>query len=371
MRFDFNDSYEQIKLEEIVQRITRKNKFNTSNLPLTISAQYGLIDQITFFNKSVASKDLSGYYLINNGEFAYNKSYSNDYPWGAIKRLDNYDKGCLSTLYICFKIIDNKKIFSDYLVHYFESPKWHKQISDIAGEGARNHGLLNIAVNDFFLTKHMFPKFQEQTKIADFLNKLERRIETQFKIINNLESQKKYLIKNIFSNLNASNKTLYDYANIYQSETISLNEMKASGRYYVYGANGIIGKYDKYNHENKQICLTCRGASCGALNFSEPKSWITGNAMIINTDSFSSIIDKEYLFYYLHSIDFKRYISGSGQPQITRESIIKMTIKVPSLSKQIKIKNLFISIQKRIEVEKQTLSLYDCQKSYLLNNLFI
>ena len=121
LRFN-NDPYKEYNLYEFATRITRKNKDNVSNLPLTISAQYGLVDQVSFFNKTVASKDMSGYYLLKNGEFAYNKSYSNDYPWGAIKRLDLYDMGCLSTLYICFKTNDNI-VNSNYLVHYFESSK--------------------------------------------------------------------------------------------------------------------------------------------------------------------------------------------------------------------------------------------------------
>ena len=104
----FTDDWEQRELEEIVERVTRKNQDLVSELPLTISAQYGLIDQNEFFDKRVASKDVSGYYLIYNGEFAYNKSTSSDAPWGAIKRLDRYEKGVLSTLYIVFKPANKK-----------------------------------------------------------------------------------------------------------------------------------------------------------------------------------------------------------------------------------------------------------------------
>ena len=89
---------------DLVDRVTRKIQDLVSELPLTISAQYGLIDQNEFFDKRVASKDVSGYYLIGNGEFAYNKSTSTDAPWGAIKRLDRYENGVLSTLYIVFGI---------------------------------------------------------------------------------------------------------------------------------------------------------------------------------------------------------------------------------------------------------------------------
>lgn len=188
MRFaEFTDEWGKYELSRFVTRITRRNKNNESSLPLTISAQYGLVDQISFFNKTVASVDLSGYYLLYNGDFAYNKSYSNEYAWGAVKRLDKYEKGCLSSLYFVFRPNDN--VDSDYLTHYFESSKWHKGISNIAGEGARNHGLLNMAVDDYFATKHYLPSLPEQNKIAQFFNAITKRIEIQNKIIPVKKSQ--------------------------------------------------------------------------------------------------------------------------------------------------------------------------------------
>ena len=187
LRFaEYTDEWHKFALSDFVTRITRRNKNNESSLPLTISAQYGLVDQITFFNKTVASVDLSGYYLLYNGDFAYNKSYSNDYAWGAVKRLDKYENGCLSSLYFVFRPTD--KVDSDYLTHYFETNKWHKGISDIAGEGARNHGLLNMSVDDYFATKHYLPTLPEQRKIADFLNLIVKRIEIQNKIIKHRKS---------------------------------------------------------------------------------------------------------------------------------------------------------------------------------------
>lgn len=161
----------------MVERITRKNQDLVSELPLTISAQYGLIDQNEFFDKRVASKDVSGYYLIKKGEFAYNKSTSTDAPWGAIKRLDRYENGVLSTIYIVFAIKDKDTIDSDFLVSYYSTNLWHKEIHEIAAEGARNHGLLNIAPSDFFQTKLMIPKnIEEQKKIGDYLLSLDNLI---------------------------------------------------------------------------------------------------------------------------------------------------------------------------------------------------
>ena len=188
---------------DFTERVKRKNKYNLSKLPLTISAKYGLVDQITFFNKIVASTDMSNYYLLKKGEFAYNKSYSNDYPWGAIKRLDNYEQGVLSALYICFATQDN--VESDFILQYFESPKWHKSVSEIAVEGARNHGLLNISVQDFFQTYHYVPKEKkEQTKIATLLYLIDERISTQNKIIEKLETLIKGIRNDVFGKLRKS-----------------------------------------------------------------------------------------------------------------------------------------------------------------------
>ena len=163
-------TWEQRKLGEIAERIIRKNEKLESTLPLTISAQYGLIDQNEFFDKRIASKDVRGYYLIKKGEFAYNKSTSVDAPFGAIKRLDKYKNGVLSTLYILFKIIDDTSTSSDYLVTYYFTDLWHNGIQSIAAEGARNHGLLNIAPNDFFETMLSIPlNISEQKKLVAFL----------------------------------------------------------------------------------------------------------------------------------------------------------------------------------------------------------
>lgn len=196
---NFTDTWEQRKLGDIVDRVTRKNTDLISNMPLTISAQYGLIDQSQFFDKRVASKDISGYYLINNGEFAYNKSTSVDAPWGAIKRLNRYENGVLSTLYIVFKIKNNNDVNSDFLVSYYDTNIWHKGISGIATEGARNHGLLNISPNDFFLTRLFIPRtINEQKQIGSLFSKLDHLITLHQSKCDKLKEVKKYMLQNMF-----------------------------------------------------------------------------------------------------------------------------------------------------------------------------
>ena len=195
----FTSDWKQRKLEEIVNRITRKNSKLISELPLTISAQQGLIDQNEFFDKRVASKDVSGYYLIKNGEFAYNKSTSNDAPWGAIKRLDRYENGVLSTLYIVFEIKDETLVNSDFLVAYYSTNLWHKGIHEIAAEGARNHGLLNIAPTDFFKTKLKLPAdIEEQKEIGEYFKKIDLLITFHQQKCDELKNIKRFMLQNIF-----------------------------------------------------------------------------------------------------------------------------------------------------------------------------
>ena len=200
IRFEgFTEDWEQRKLGDLVDRVTRKNQDLVSELPLTISAQYGLIDQNEFFDKRVASKDVSGYYLIENGEFAYNKSTSTDAPWGAIKRLDRYENGVLSTLYIVFGIKENNPIDSDFLVSYYSTNLWHKGIHEIAAEGARNHGLLNIAPADFFETRLMIPQdIEEQKKIGKYFIELEALITLHQRKCDELKEVKKFMLQNMF-----------------------------------------------------------------------------------------------------------------------------------------------------------------------------
>ena len=184
---------------DLVDRVTRKNQDLVSELPLTISAQYGLIDQNEFFDKRVASKDVSGYYLIENGEFAYNKSTSTDAPWGAIKRLDRYENGVLSTLYIVFGIKENNPVDSDFLVSYYSTNLWHKGIHEIAAEGARNHGLLNIAPADFFETRLMIPQdIEEQKKIGKYFIELEALITLHQRKCEQTKKLKKYMLQKMF-----------------------------------------------------------------------------------------------------------------------------------------------------------------------------
>lgn len=382
LRFaEFTDEWGKYELSHFVTRITRRNKNNESSLPLTISAQYGLVDQISFFNKTVASVDLSGYYLLYNGDFAYNKSYSNDYAWGAVKRLDKYEKGCLSSLYFVFRPNDN--IDSDYLTHYFESSKWHKGISNIAGEGARNHGLLNMAVDDYFATKHYLPSLPEQRKIARVFNAITRRIEIQNKIIEDLKVLKKELCNRAFSKGSAVRLgELIEEVTVRNKSNACDNVLSVSNKM------GFIKQSEQFEDrtiasENKSSYkVVTKG--CFAYN---PARINVGSIALLSSHSMGiispmyvcfkakNVLDSTYLSFYYQSDFFARELQkkleGSVRQCLTYENMREIIIPYVNIERQREIATTLNRFTMLIATEEKCLKALQKQKSYFLNAMFI
>lgn len=195
--FKKNGGWKKFIFSQAFERIIRKNIHNHQNV-LTISAQQGLISQELFFKKKIASTDITNYYLIKKGEFAYNKSYSKEYPKGAIKLLKKYDLGVVSTLYICFKCKEG--FYNEYFEYFFESGIFNEQIDKIAQEGARDHGLLNVSVIDFFDRLEVIqpPTKEEQQKIVSCLSILDDLIMAQSEKLEQLKQHKKGLMQRLF-----------------------------------------------------------------------------------------------------------------------------------------------------------------------------
>ncbi|WP_103572274.1 restriction endonuclease subunit S [Campylobacter concisus] len=214
-----------VRLGEISSRVTRRNQDNRCQNVLTISAQSGLINQVDFFNKQVASKDLSNYILLKKGEFAYNKSYSTGYSFGAFKRLKFYEEGVASPLYIYFKFNDD--VCSDFFEFYFDAGQANRQIKDIVQEGARNHGLLNLSIDDFFNIKIRMPNLDEQKKIAEILSTWDEAINLTINLIESKKQFKKALMQNLLTaKINWHTTTLSNVGEIITGSTPSTTNEK-------------------------------------------------------------------------------------------------------------------------------------------------
>lgn len=383
LRFpEFSGEWEKQKLSDFVERVTRKNKNNESKLPLTISAQYGLVDQITFFNKVIASADISGYYLLKKGEFAYNKSYSGDYTWGAVKRLDRYEQGALSTLYICFSPL--KCVISDYLVHYFETKKWHREVSEIAVEGARNHGLLNIGVADYFNTKHFLPTKKEQKKIAAFLNLIEKRIALQTKIIEDLKTLKSAIIEKLFTRggdavlisdliTQVSKRNNTDY----NLPVLSVNNRLGFIRQSEQFEDRTVASDDTSNY--KVVSVDDFAFNPARINVgsiarlkSETKGIVSPMYICFHTND---RVLPEYFEYFFETKYFysemQKRLEGSVRLCLSWEGLCNISISLPNIEQQIEIGKKISTIATKIDLEERYLQNLKLQKQYLLQQMFI
>ena len=376
-------------MSDFAERVTRKNSNNETDLPLTISSKDGLVDQISYFNKTVASKDMSGYYLLRNGEYAYNKSYSVGYDFGSIKRLDRYPMGALSTLYICFAL---KKHDTDFIKVYFDSLKWYKEIYMISAEGARNHGLLNVPTDEFFATKHYLPEnTAEQRKIADFLIALDRRIDAQQSLVEALKKYKRGLLNQIFSAISkgSQRRKLRELVHVSGGKTpsmsnslywngdivwISSKDMKSSR---ISGSelkitNLALNEMTLY-HPGTLLLV----ARSGILKHSLPLAILEVDATI-NQDIKALQVHGCNAFYLYYAIlsqedNIIRTLvkTGTTVQSLMMDSFLNIEIPTPNIDQQQSIIDKLAKLEKYVDVQGKELSLLSQMRNGLLQQLFI
>lgn len=401
----FTDDWEQRKLGEIVERVTRKNQDLVSELPLTISAQYGLIDQNEFFDKRVASKDVSGYYLIYNGEFAYNKSTSSDAPWGAIKRLDRYENGVLSTLYIVFRIKNEDILNSDFLMNYYDTNNWHKDIQAIAAEGARNHGLLNIAPADFFETELMLPQdIEEQKNIGNYFKSLNNLITLHQRKCDETKKLKKFMLQKMFPKKDAKKpeirfvgftndweqRKVSDVAKIIAGGTPSTKENSywepkeipwlSSGevhKKYITFTDDMISQIGMNNSSAKMvakdsvlIALAGQGKTRGTVAINRIP--LTTNQSIAAM-TFNENFIPEFVFYNLENRydELRRMSSGDGsRGGLNKQLVGDIEIPYTEKKEQERIGSFFESLDRIITLHQRKCDELKEFKKYMLQNMF-
>jgi len=378
LRFpEFSGEWEEKKLSDFMTRLTRKNSNNESSRALTISSVDGLIDQGEFFKKQIASKDTSGYYLLKNGDFAYNKSYSVGYDYGSIKRLDRYEDGVVSTLYICMTLTSDTN--SDYLTHYFDSMKWNKSVSEISAEGARNHGLLNIPTESFFQTKHFLaPTLAEQQKIADFLSNVDSIITAETKILNTLQKKKKALMQKLFTQqLRFKSDDGTDFPEWEEKKlgecVISISSGKnkkknSAGNFPVYGSMGIIGYSEQYVYNRDCILVARVGANAGTLHIAKGKYDVSDNTLIIELNENELL---SFYYFLLVNINLNKLNYGTGQPLVTSGMLKNIDIQLPCKAEQQKIADCLSSLDLLIQTQQKVVTTWQQRKKALLQQMFI
>jgi len=390
----FEDPWQVERLCDFAVRVTRKNSGGESDLPLTISSKDGLVDQVSYFNKTVASKDMSGYYLLYNGEFAYNKSYSVGYDFGSIKRLDRYSMGALSTLYICFAL---KKHDSDFIKAYFDSLKWYREIYMISAEGARNHGLLNVPTEEFFDTKHHLPtSLAEQRKIAAFLIALDKRIAAQQALVENLKKYKRGAVRTLLSPESCKIEgAKWNYAQIGELGTfvkgapLSKADIATEGTPFIlYGE-----LYTTYNEVISEVVRKTQAAvepqyfsKVGDVIFptsgETPEEISTASCIMVPNvilagDLYifrSTKIDGRIMSYILNHIvngAVARVAQGKSIVHVQASEISKIRIAYPDIETQKKMITVFDVLNAMIDRNQKLLERQQVQQKALLQQLFI
>ena len=400
----FEEDWEQRKLGEVVERVTRKNENMESTLALTISAQYGLINQEEFFDKRIASTNIEGYFLIRKGEFAYNKSTSMDAPWGAVKRLDRYERGVLSTLYILFRILNEQQVDSEYLVSYYCTDLWHTEVQKIAAEGARNHGLLNIAPNDFFEMNLAAPKeLQEQIKIGRLFQSIDTLLSLHQRKLEKLKILKKAMLEKMFPRNGAKvpeirfsgftddweQRKLLNVAELFGGNAWKSSEYRPDGKFLVVTIANVNG--DVFIDDSIGNRITINGVSPYILHKGDILVSLTGNvgrvsratgkALILNQRVGKIIpsynqIDTDFLFSILRSSSFENNMieagQGAAQKNIGNRDILDYQFRMPIVrSEQEALGKLFCRIDFLLSLHQRKLEKLRQIKKSMLERMFV
>ena len=393
----FTDAWEQCKLGDIFERIVRKNVNNESSLPLTISAQDGLVDQITYFNNRVASRDVSNYYLVLNGEFAYNKSTSDGYPYGAVKRLDLYEKGVLSTLYIVFALNDDAKTDSDYMAVFFDTDRWHRGVAERAAEGARNHGLLNISAEDFFDIGISLPgSIDEQRKIGRILKRIDNLITLHQRKYEKFVNIKKALLEKMFPQGDEKvprirfkgftdaweQRKLGDIGRVAMNRRIFKEQTSAEGSVPFYKIGTFGGEPDAFisdelYQEYKErfpypkvgdILLSASGSIGKMVEYKGEKAYFQ-DSNIVWLDHDASVLNVFLKCFY--SVVKWAGLEGSTIKRLYNKNILETQIALPSSAEQCLIGDFFEHIDNLITLHQRQVEKLKNIKSALLEKMFV
>lgn len=297
-------------------------------------------------------------YVVRQGDFLIGMDGEfHCYEWGGEDALLNQR--------VC-RIQDFKINLVEPRFIYFAVNQYLEKIEQDTGYTTVKH----ISSKQILAINIPLPPIPEQKRIVDLISSVDSYIEA---LQQQLESAKRSRNAVLHELLTAGGDDwvehkLIDMFEIYQPQTIAKSLMSEDGEFIVFGANGPIGRYHEFNHEEPEVVVTCRGATCGTINMTPHKTWITGNAMVVSPKT--SEVLKEFLYWALVAgVDIQSVVSGSAQPQITREGLAPVKIKIPPVSQQNEIVDLISGFELNISQLEESINKSKTLRSGLLSDL--
>ncbi|MEQ8103218.1 restriction endonuclease subunit S [Enterococcus faecalis] len=304
---------------------------------------------------------------------------------GTIGRISRVPKGVAKGVFnqALIRFRTNTEVTdSEYFIQFVRADKMQKKLTG-ANPGSAITNL--VPMSEIKKWDILIPSKKEQILVGLFLKKLDNTITLHQRKLDQLKELKKAYLKAMFVSMNTKNnkvpklrftdfegdweqRKLGNISKMYQPQTITGTELLPSG-YPVFGANGYIGFYSEMNHENNQVTISARGEGTGTINYVNGPVWITGNSMVINVNDFD--INKRFLHANLSSNSLKKYITGGAQPQLTRDILTSVPIKLPNIFEQNKIGLFFKQLDETVNLHQNKLTQLKSLKKAYLQNMFI
>ena len=371
----FDEPWQTTLLSSVFAKNTQKNTDGRITNVICNSAKQGLIPQREYFDKDIANSDnTNGYYIIEENDFVYNPRKSSDAPYGPISSYKYTEAGIVSPLYLCFRA--KKEINPAFFEWYFRSSAWHRYVYMSGDSGAR-HDRVSIKDDTFFAMPINIPSAHEQAQIADFLERIEQRIEIQRALVDSLKKYKRGAIAYILSGKSKEfssasswiQKTLDDLCSEFRSgRNISSTLIHEAGDYPVYGGNGIRGYCDQYSHEGEYVVIGRQGALCGNVRIIQGQNYLSEHAIAVRANADN---DTRFLLYLLDFMKLGQYSDQGAQPGLAVNKLLRLKCTVPDKKTQSKIASFLLRLDSQISHQKKMIFVLADQRKAFLQQLFI
>ena len=394
LRFsEFTEDWIKYHLKEIAEKVNNKNNDNKIETVFSNSAVQGIVLQSDYFDRSIANKEnLDGYYIVEPFDFVYNPRLSAMAEVGAMSVNNTNLTGLVSPLYTVFRIKESSIniLFLEYL---FKSKVWHNYMRSIANYGARDDRM-NVRSDDFYNLPLLIPSFSEQKTVSTFLSLIESRIQTQKKIIEDLQLTKKEISFKLFKKgFNSLESKKENFQKLGDLTYIVNKKNKENLKLPVYSINnkkGFISQSEQFEGidsdergydislykiiDKETFAYNPARINVGSIGYSGNLENIIISSLYVCFKTIDKVND-EFLFQYLRTDIFRkevlRNVEGGVRDYLFYENFSRIKINLPDLKEQVKIANFLSKFDEKINLESELLTQYENQKKYLLQNLFV